>query len=92
MEVKFEFSQFPLRQLDFSKETMVAHAKSTEVLIFDVGKGIGSKEPHLETFTILDFKILKDYDKNLRIYTLKVHYEKPHLIFIGTNQGKNPQK
>ena len=86
-EVNLYFSNMFKRIADLSKETMVGHGKSTEVLLFDVGKGIGSKEPHLETFTIMDFKYLKDYDKNFRIYTLKVHYEKPHLIFIGTNQG-----
>jgi len=57
--------------------------------MFDVGKCIKSKdkEPFLDCTTLVDFKNFEGYDKSLRIYSLRVHYEKPHLIFVSTSQG-----
>ncbi len=66
---------------------MIGHAKSTEIILFDISKGMKSKDGQLDGLSLLDFKIIKDYDKTMRIYTLQVHYQKPHLIFLGTSQG-----
>lgn len=70
---------------------MVGHAKSSELMIFDVGKGLRSKDATttLDCFTIMDFKNLKDFEKNFRIYSAKTHFEKPHLLFVATSQGLN---
>ena len=68
---------------------MIGHAKSSEIVMFDVGKCIKSKdkEPFLDCTTLVDFKNFEGYDKSLRVYSLRVHYEKPHLIFASTSQG-----
>ncbi len=68
---------------------MIGHSKSSEILMFDVNKAIKGKEkePFLDCTTLVDFKNFEGYDKSLRIYNLKVHYEKPHLIFATTSQG-----
>jgi hypothetical protein len=68
---------------------MIGHAKSSELMIFDVGKGLRTKDMTLDCYTIMDFKNLKDFEKSFRIYSAKTHFEKPHLVFVATSQGED---
>lgn len=55
----------------------MAHAKSSEILLFDTQHAFRSKDPTIDTTTLLDFKAIRDYDKSTKIYMIKPHYYKP---------------
>jgi len=64
------------------------HGKGTELLLMDVTQGIKFKDKEtVDTIPLFDFKTMRDFDKNFRIYFLKVHYMKPHYVFLATSLG-----
>lgn len=83
--------------LDFSRDSLLAHSKGSEVFLVDleqenrvmhecspVEKGkISTINPRM----MLDLKLFQDIDKAITIYTIKIHPLKAHLIMLGTTHG-----
>ncbi len=75
-------------KLDINKDFVLCHGKGTELLLLDVTQGIKAKDKEtVDTIPLFDFKTIRDFEKNFRIYFLKVHYMKPHYVFLATSLG-----
>jgi hypothetical protein len=74
---------------------LLAHGKSSEIYLIDIEQDQKvpltpeekGKHQKIITRQLLDLKNVPDMDKNILIYTTKVHELKPHLVMLGTSHG-----